>query len=101
MLPVLIEDLDAIVLAVADKQPATRIHGYRVRLAALDGTRAFPSPFLDEFPVLGELHDTVVPAVAVAVGDEDGAVRHNQDVVWLVEEIGTRPRDAGLAERHQ
>ena len=39
-LPVLVEDLDAVVLAVADEQPAARIHRDRVRLAEL--ARAVP-----------------------------------------------------------
>ena len=45
--------------------------------------------------------DAVVLAVAVAVGHEDVAVRRDDDVGRLIEEIGTGAADARLAERHQ
>ena len=45
-LAVLIEDLDAVVAAVADEQAAPRIHRERVRLIELarPGARACPTP---------------------------------------------------------
>ena len=38
---------------------------------------------------------------AVAVGDEDVAVRRDDDVGRLVEDVVAVAGDAGLAERHQ
>src|SRR5262245_57690489 len=52
VLPILIEDLNAIVLAVADEQTAARIHRDRVWLANLAGTGSLRAPFLDELAVL-------------------------------------------------
>ena len=51
-LAVLIEDLDPVVLAVADEQPAARIHRDRVRLADLAAAGALPAPLLDVLAVL-------------------------------------------------
>ena len=99
--PVLVEDLNPAVPAVGDKQPAVRVHReivWRVEL-----TRAGPllSPRLDELPVFRELHDARVRLAAVAVGDEDVAVRSDQDVGRLIERIGTVAGDSRLAQRHQ
>src|SRR5262249_51940863 len=71
---VLIENLDAVVLAVADKQAPARVDRDRVRLAQLAAAGSLPAPLLDESPVAAELHHPVVLAVAMAVGDEDVAV---------------------------
>src|SRR5947207_11574376 len=73
-LAVLIEDLDAVVLAVADEQTPARVHGDRVRLADLSRARALAAPFLQELSGAIEFHDAVVLAVALAVGDEAGFV---------------------------
>src|SRR5262249_43828733 len=70
---VLIEDLNAVVLAVADQQPAARIDRDRVRLAQLARSGSLPSPLLHVFAFRREADDAVVLAVAVAVGDEDVA----------------------------
>ena len=51
-LAVLIEDLDAVVLAIADEQPAARVHRDGVRLADLAGARSLRAPLLDERAVL-------------------------------------------------
>src|SRR5262249_36391135 len=98
---VLIEDLDAIVLPVPGKPPPPRVHGNRGRLAQLPAARALLSPLLDELPILRELDHAVVQAAAVAVGDEDVAVRRHHDVGGLLEEVGARAADAGLAQGHQ
>src|SRR5438105_14490715 len=58
---VLIEDLDPIVLAIADEQPSARVHRNRVRLAHLAAARSLPAPLLHVLPVLGESADAVVP----------------------------------------
>src|SRR6266566_1996192 len=46
---VLIENLDAIIVAVADKQPAARIHGERMWGIELAGCGALNAPFLQIF----------------------------------------------------
>src|ERR1019366_5465445 len=84
---VLIEDLDAVVLPVADIQAPARVHRNRVRLAELAAAGSLPAPLLDERAVLREPHDAVVLPVPMAVGDEDVAARRHDDVSWLVEEI--------------
>ena len=98
---VLIEDLDAVVLAVAHEHPPARVERDRVRLADLAAARPLLAPLLDERAVLGEPDHAVVLAVAVAVGDEDVAARRHHDVGRLIEQIGARAADAGLAQRHQ
>src|SRR5262249_47979885 len=45
--PVLVEDLDAIVAAIADEETAFGIHRQRVRLVQLVGARALASPRLE------------------------------------------------------
>src|SRR5213594_2963874 len=98
-LAVLIEDLDAVVLAIADEQTSPRVHRDRVRLAHFTAARAFLPPLLDVLPILVEADDAIVPAVAMAVGDEDVAARRDDHVRGLIEQIGRGAADAGLAER--
>src|SRR5439155_23663455 len=100
-LAVLIEDLNAVVLAIADEQPPARVHRDRVRLADLSRARALRAPLLQILSGAIELHDTVVPAVAVAVGDEDGAVGRNENVGGLIEKIRAAAGYTGFAERHE
>ena len=99
MLSLLIEDLDAVVRAVADKQPAAGIHGQRVRLLHLSRTAALLPERLDELAFLGELQDARVGA-AMAFGNEDLTVRRDEHVVRLIEVLRLC-RAARLAERHQ
>ena len=77
-LPVLIEDLNAVVLTIADEHASARIDGERVRDIELARAHAFLAPRLEELSVLVELHDARVAdrqaAAGVAVGDEDVAV---------------------------
>src|SRR5206468_11403777 len=65
----------------------------------LAGPVARLAPLPDGLPGLVELQDPIV-AGAVALGDEDGAVRRGDDVVRLIEIIGRRGA-ARLAERQQ
>src|SRR5207245_6576320 len=81
---VLIEDLNPVVIAIADEQTAARIHREAVRLIELAGPGAKLAPFLDELAGLVELEDPVV-AGAVALRDEDVAVCRGDDVVGLIE----------------
>ena len=73
----------------------------RVRDIELARRRALLAPGLDELAVLGELHDARVGVAAVSVGDEDVAVRRDDDGGRRVEVSGPLPGDAGLAERQQ
>src|SRR4051812_40703106 len=65
------------------------------------GCRPFLAPRLDELAVLRELHHAGVRIAAVAVADEDVAVRRNEDGRRHVEGVGAIAGDASLAERHQ
>src|SRR5689334_21613337 len=85
-LAVLIEDLNAIVPAVADKEASLGIKGERVRHFELARAAAMAAPLLDEFAVFGELENAgVIAAGVVSVADEDVAVRCNRDGVGLVQ----------------
>src|SRR5258708_39206877 len=57
LVAVLIENLDAVVAAVAKKQPAARVHRQRVRAGDLAGRAALLAPGLGEFAGLGQLDD--------------------------------------------
>src|SRR5579862_9447632 len=64
-------------------------------------SRTVPAPGLDEFAVARIFDDAVVGLVAVAVGDEDIAVRRDHDVGRPVELVIAIAGDARLADRHQ
>src|SRR5262249_24941507 len=99
--PVLVEDLDAVVGAVADEDAALGVDGNRVRRVELSGRRAFLAPRLDELPVLRELDDARVGIPAVPVRDEDVAVWRGHDVAGAVERVRPVAGDARLAQGHQ
>src|SRR2546427_12302202 len=98
-LAVLIEDLDAVVIAIADEEAFARIHRERVRLIEFTGRGAELAPLLDELAGLVELQDAVV-ARTVTLGHEDVAVGCHQHVVRLIEVVGRR-RAARFAEREE
>ena len=78
---VLVEDLDAVVGAIAHEKPPLGIERQRMRAVELALARALVAPFLDEFTGLRKLHDAIVIAVAgVTVRDEDIAVRSHHHV---------------------
>ena len=76
-LPVLVEHLDAVVVAIVDEHAAAhRIDGHAVHVVHVAGTRlvrriALDAPLHQELPVLVELRDA---RAGVAVGDEERAV---------------------------
>src|SRR5262249_47322412 len=81
-LTVLIENLNAIVAAIAYEEPPFRIECQRVWHFELPRTRSVPAPLLDELAVFCELDYTGVAASgAVAVTDKDVAVRCDRDGV--------------------
>src|SRR5262245_26152927 len=98
---ILVEDLNAIVAAVADEDPSLRIDGDGVRRVELAGPLAFPAPRLDEFPVLGKLHDARIGVSAMTIGDENVAVRRGHYVARTIEGVGPVTSNPRLAERHQ
>src|SRR5207247_5028080 len=69
VLPVLVEDLDAVVAAVGHPQTAARVEHQRVRRAELAVLDADPAPRLDEFPVRRELADARRRAALAALGN--------------------------------
>src|SRR5207247_5019820 len=99
--PVLIENLNTVVLAIAHEQAPARVHGDGVRLADLTAARSFLPPLFDEPAVFGELDDAIVFAVPMAVGHENIAVWSDEPVGGLIEKIRARAAHARLAERHQ
>src|SRR5262249_33173602 len=98
---VLVEDLDAVVRAVSDEQLPARIHGESMGHVELALSLARFAPGLDEFSVLGELHDARVRLLSVSVSDEDVAIGRDHDVGRPIEGVRPVARDAGLAQRHQ
>src|SRR5262249_58483977 len=62
---ILVEDLNAIVAAVADEDPSLRIDGDCVRRVELAGGRAFLAPRLDELPILPTLPDARIGVSAM------------------------------------
>ena len=106
--PVLVEDLDAVVAAVGDEQPALRVEGEPVGRPELAGPKADLAPLLDEVAVLVELQDPpgrtlrrVGVLSAVAVRDEDVAVRRRDHVARLVELARAAARHPRFAQAHQ
>src|SRR5262249_45564736 len=85
---VLIENLDAIVDAIGNEQPASRIHGELMGGVELTRSAAALAPGLDVGAILGELEDAVVGTRPVPLRHEDVTVRRNEDVGRLVEGVG-------------
>src|SRR5215510_6673111 len=100
-IPLLIEDLDAFVAAVADEDPPLRINSDRMRRVELPGARAFPAPGLDELFILREFHDACVGVPAMAIVDEDVAARRGDNVARPIKRDGPVAGNSSLAERHQ
>src|SRR2546426_4026073 len=98
---VLVEDLDAVVPPITNKESAARIHGQRMRRLEVAGSGPLLPPRLDERALLRELHHPRVRVPTMAVPDEDVAVRCDEDRRWHVEHIGAIAGDSGLAKRHQ
>src|SRR5437879_3301208 len=69
---VLVEDLDAVILAVAHEKASPRVERQSMRTVEFTDPRSFLSPGCDKLPVLIEFHDPCVDAgsTALAVGDE-------------------------------
>src|SRR5262249_25506127 len=85
----LIEDLDAVVAAVADEDPSLRIDGDCVRRVELARGRAFLAPRLDELSILRELHDARVGVPAMSIRHENIPVPRRHYLARTIE--GVRP----------
>jgi len=101
VLSILIEDLNAVVVAVVDEDAALGIHCDGVRYIEFSGAGAFLSPFLDEGAVLRELNDASVGISTVPVGHEDVAIGSYQNRGRSVEGVGRGSGDTGFPQSHQ
>ena len=97
-LPFAIEDLDAVVFAVAHVDRALRIDRDRVRRVELARLGPLLAPVEQVLAVLRELHHARVP---VAVGNVEIAVLRERDVGRAVEGLAVGRGFALDAERHQ
>src|SRR5262249_14735358 len=102
---VLVKDLDSVVLAVADEQPAAGIESQGMDHIELARAHSLLSPCQEEFTVLVELHDPRIAgaraAAGVSVADEDVAGGPDRDIGWRIELIQSRSSDSFLAECEQ
>src|SRR5262249_45777212 len=100
--PVLIEDLDTVVVTIADEQSSSRIHCQRMRLVEFTSRRSELAPSLDQLTVFRELQHASggSGSAGVSFGNEDVAVRCDKDVVRLKEKVGFT-RSSRLSERHE
>src|SRR3954453_3474233 len=98
---VLVENLDAVVLTIANEEASARIHRQRVRDIEFARARAFLPPGLDELAVLGEFYDPRIGVAPVAVGDKNVAIGRDQNCRRRIEFVRAVAGDPGLAEPHQ
>src|SRR5262249_37238776 len=96
---VLVEDLNPVVVAIADKQASLRVHRHRVRLIELARTGAQLAPGLNQLAGFRKFEDAVISG-AVSLRYEDDAVGRNQNIIRLVEIVGLG-RASRFTERHQ
>src|ERR1019366_2191419 len=97
----LVEDLNSSALAVSDEHPPLGINRDGVQATELARASPFLSPRLDELPILGKLHDTLVAGRAMPVCDENVAIRSDRKCAFLIERVRAIACNSGLAERHQ
>ena len=101
---VLVEYLNASVLAVGDIHPLLRTADEDVvRLVEVARRWPLAAPLLDESPVLGELHHASIPGRIrlVAVADEGIAILSDSDAGRPIEHVSSATGDTHLAEHHQ
>src|SRR5712664_392093 len=87
VVPVLIEDLDSLILAIGDPEPPVGVDRDPVGNIELAGTFAFSAPGLYEIPVPVELHHARISIGSrrMPLSDEYVAVGAHGHVVWLVD----------------
>src|SRR5437867_3969888 len=101
-LAVLIEYLDAVVVAIADKQPPLGIHSQRVGLIELARGASQLPPRFNQLTVLGKFQNTrgATRGAGVTFGDEDVTIRRDEHVVRLKEVFGIAS-SARFTQRHE
>src|SRR5579872_4379492 len=90
ILSVLVKDLNPLILAIRHPQQALRIHRDPMSFRELPWFRASAAPGLDKFPVLIELQDARVSAIAfrrVPLDHKDVTVAPKGQVVGLIEAV--------------
>lgn len=97
---ILSKELNPIVLAVPDKQPAPGIEREGVGCRKFSRTHTLLSPCLDKRPVLRELHDARVRPGVVSVADEDVTIESDCDGGRSIERVRTLAGYAGRAQPH-
>src|SRR5271165_224269 len=100
-LAILVEDLYAIVGAIADEQASARIECQCMRSIKVARCGSLLAPSLDELAVLVELDDARIRFAAMSVGHEDVAVGSHYDVGRLIEFVRAIASHACLSERQQ
>ena len=103
MASILVEDLDPIVVPVADEQPASGVESDRVGCIELVRAGSSLSPGLEELAILGKFRNAIVTRSwsGVPFGDEDVAIGSDRHIGRLIEQAGLGAGDSGLAQRHQ
>src|SRR4029450_8982784 len=99
MFPVLVEDLESCVGAIADKHATSFVHADAVHRPEFAWRVSGFSPRFDELPVFRVLDDTVIGAVSIR--DEDIAVGSRHYARRGPEMIFIAAGHARLPERHQ
>src|ERR1700726_4934234 len=96
---ILIEDLDAVIPAIADEQAALGIHRERMWRLELARRAAVHAPLLDELAVWIQFDDASIAfARFVTVGDEDIAVRRHHYGIRFMKGIGPIAGYAGFPQ---
>src|SRR5687768_2023208 len=67
----------------------------------LAGRGPHPTPTGEVSSLARELHDAIVGRAAMAVCDEDGTIRSDDDIRRTVEDVGAAPETPRLAERQE
>src|SRR5258707_1872677 len=98
---VLVENLNPVVVAIADEQAPFGIEGQAMRQVEFARAGSFFPPRLDELSVFRKLHDAVVGIAAVSIGNKNITIRSDGHRGRHIERVGTIARDARLAESHQ
>src|SRR5262249_14822667 len=105
-LPILVEDLNSLVLPVRHPELAFAIESQSVRDIKFTRLLALPAPGFDELSVLVELQDAwvTVRAGSVTLSNKDVTIIGNGDIVRLIQKLRRFVPFTALAlgaQRHQ